>query len=142
MMGLFGFGTLYGKLSTERVSQFPKETLEAARRNIPIYKRYRHLLSENCFHLTPPVGSPEGWQAMEFCKRDGSEAVVLAFRNESAQSLYALPLKGLDTGMRYRVESADHRTSVTRLGAQLSSEGAILDLPKPMMSEILFLTPA
>jgi alpha-galactosidase len=141
MMGLFGFGTLYGKLSTERLSLFPKETLEAARRNIPVYKRYRHLLSEDCFHLTPPVGSPEGWQAMEFCKRDGSEAVVLAFRNDSSQSVFALPLKGLNAGIQYRVESANSRTSVTRLGAQLSSEGAILDLPKALMSEILFLTP-
>ena len=142
MVGLFGFGTLYGKLPTERVSLFPPETLEAARRNIPVYKRYRHLLSENCFHLTPPAGSPEGWQAIEFCKRDGSEAVVLAFRNESSQNLYALPLKGLNAGNQYRVESANSRTSITRLGAQLSSEGAILDLPKPMMSEILFLAPA
>jgi hypothetical protein len=67
--------------------------------------------------------------------------VVLAFRNESSQNLYALPLKGLNAGNQYRVESANSRTSITRLGAQLSSEGAILDLPKPMMSEILFLTP-
>jgi alpha-galactosidase len=141
MMGLFGFGTLYGKLSTERVSQFPPETLAAARRNIPVYKRYRHLLAEKCFHLTPPGGSPEGWQAIEFCKRDGSEAVVLAFRNESSQALYALPLRGLNAGSRYRVESANSRTSVTRLGGQLTSPGAILDLPKPQMSEILFLTP-
>jgi len=141
MVGLFGFGTLYGKLPTERVSLFPPETLEAARRNIPVYKRYRHLLSENCFHLTPPAGSPEGWQAIEFCKRDGSAAVVLAFRNESPQGLYALPLKGLNAGSRYRVESANTKTIVTRQGAQLSSEGVILDLPKPMMSEILFLAP-
>ena len=78
---------------------------------------------------------------MEFCKRDGSEAVVLAFRNESAQGAYALTLKGLNASMRYRVESANSKTSVTRLGAQLGSEGAILNLPKPSMSEILFLTP-
>ena len=140
MMGLFGFGTLYGKLFTERVSLFPKKALDAARRNIPVYKRYRHLLSESCFHLTPPVGSPEGWQAIEFCKRDRSEAVVLAFRNGSAQGLYALPLKGLEARSRYRVESANGRTSNEWLGARLSSEGVILDLPKPMMSEILFLT--
>ena len=143
MMGLFGFGTLYGKLPTERVSLFPTETLEAARRNIPVYKRYRHLLSENCFHLTPPAGSPEGWQAMEFCKRDGSEAVVLAFRNE----VRPRPVYFASEGTRCPYASIEwrartSRSSVTRLGAQLSSEGAILDLPKPMMSEILFLTPA
>ena len=140
MIGLFGFGTLYGKLPTERVSLYPPETLEAARRNIPVYKQYRHLLSENCFHLTPPVGSPEGWQAIEFCKRDGSEAVVLVFRNGSPQSQYALPLRGLSTKSRYQVKSANRQTSATQTGAQLTAEGAILDLPKPMMSEILFLT--
>ncbi|MCI0419720.1 MAG: hypothetical protein L0312_10940, partial [Acidobacteria bacterium] len=42
--------------------------------NIPVYKRFRHLLAEDCYHLTPPSGSAEGWQAVEFCKSDGSEA--------------------------------------------------------------------
>jgi alpha-galactosidase len=139
MIGLFGFGTLYGKLFTERVSLFPEEALQAARRNIPLYKRYRHLLSEKCFHLTAPSGSPEGWQAIEFCKPDGSEAVVLAFRNGSYQRRIAFPLKGLKSASQYSVESANTRTNVTKHGSRLSVEGAILDLPKPTMSEILFL---
>ena len=54
MMGLFGFGTLHGKLLTERVSLYPREVLAAARRNIPVYKRYRHLLSEDCYHPDSP----------------------------------------------------------------------------------------
>lgn len=139
MIGLFGFGTLYGKLFTERVSLFPKKALEAARRNIPVYKRYRHLLSEDCFHLTAPTSSPEGWQAIEFCKRDKSEAVVIAFRNGSSQQLCALPLEGLEAKGRYQVKSINGRPDITRQGASLRSKGVTLDLPKPMMSEVLLL---
>ena len=43
MMGLFGFGTLTGKLP-EMVSLYSKPVLDAAKRNIPVYKKYRHLL--------------------------------------------------------------------------------------------------
>jgi len=135
MMGLFGFGA--GSLA-ERVSLYPAEVLAAARRNIPLYKSYRHLLAEDCYHLTPPSGSPEGWQAVQFCQRDGSEAVVLAFRDLSTQPLYRLGLKGLGPDSRYAITSANHKTETVRTGRELAS-GVIVRLAKPHMSEVLLM---
>jgi len=137
MMGTFGFGA--GNLLTDRVSQFPQEVLAAAQRNIPVYKSYRHLLADDCYHLTPPSGSPEGWQAVEFCKRDGSEAVVLAFRNSSTQSLYRFGLRGLQRTARYRVKSVNHESATTQSGEELGKEGVFIELPKSDMSEVLLL---
>ena len=136
-MGWFGFITLE-KLEN-RVSQFPQEVLAAARRNIPVYKSYRHLLAEDCYHLTPASGSPEGWQAVEFCKRDGSEAVVLAFRNSSTQSLYRFWLRGLQRGARFSVKSVNHQDETMRSGEELDNDGIFIALPKGDMSEVLLI---
>lgn len=140
MIGLFGFGTLNGKLLTERISLFRPEVIEAARRNLPLYKRYRHLLAEDCYHLTPPPGSTEAWQAVEFCKRNGAEAVVLAFRSSSTQDRYRLKLKGLRPAVRYRLQWESQKTEMLRTGAELVKEGIVLVLPKVDMSDVLLLS--
>ncbi len=130
MLGLFGFGTLNGKLLTERVSLFPAEVLAAARRNIPLYKEYRHLLSENCFHLTPADRSENGWQAVEFCKRDAREMVAIIFRGASTQERMRLKLKGLAPEGRYRVWSDRSPEGVVKSGAELMQSGLIVTLVK------------
>jgi hypothetical protein len=137
MMGRFGFGAY--EVLKDRVSGFPPEVIEAARRNIPVYKTYRHLLAEDCYHLTPPSGSPEGWQAIEFCRRDGAEAVVFAFRNDSTQSAYRFSLQGLMPMAHYRVRSMNGNTETRRRGAELAAEGILISLTKNDMSEIYFL---
>jgi alpha-galactosidase len=137
MLGLFGFGTLNGKLLTERISLFPGELIEAARRNIPCYKKYRHLLAEDCFHLTPPTGGAGGWQAIEFCKRDGAEAVAMVFRGTSTQERFRLKLLGLRSTARYRVRSENDKTEISKTGAQLATEGLIIILAKVETSDVL-----
>lgn len=136
MLGLFGFGTLHGTMP-ERVSLYSAEVLEAARRNIPLYKKYRHLLHGRSYHLFPPSGSPEQWQAVEFA--NGAEAVVLCFRGKSTQSAIRLPLRGLHEVAIYRVTSANEGTVVTATGRKLMREGLIATLPKPDGSDIFLL---
>lgn len=75
--------------------------------------------------------------AMEFCARDGSEAVVFAFRNGSTQSAYRLLLKGLQRTAHYRVKSVNHQTESNRPGAELVDGRIVIDLPKGDMSEVL-----
>lgn len=135
MMGLFGFGAY--EVLENRVSLFPAEVLDAARRNIPIFKRYRHLLAEYCYHLTPPAGSDEGWQALEFCKDDGSEAVLFAFRNSSTQTAYRFKLRGLQPAARYEVASVNHQQHTIRAASELTGNGLLIDLTEKEMSEIL-----
>jgi alpha-galactosidase len=137
MIGLFGFGTLNGTLP-ERVSLYPPAVLDAARRNIPIYKRYRHLLYAQAYHLFPPAGSPEGWQAVEFSNEE--EAVVLCFRGKSTQSTMRVPVRGSRPTASYKVTTANDATVRSVTGSQLMRDGLIVSLSKPEMSNVLFLT--
>ena len=116
MMGLFGFGTLHGTLP-ERISLFPPAALEAARRNVPFYKRYRHLIGGDAYHLFPPAGSAEGWQAIQFSGAGAREAVILCFRNGSRQALMRLPVKGLLPGVVYKITSANGAAFSSASGA-------------------------
>ncbi len=137
MIGLFGFGTLNGKLLTERISLFPNEVIEAAKRNIPIYKKYRHLLSERCFHLTPPLGGIERWEAIEFCDRAGTAAVAMVFRGASTQDRFRLKLQGLLPTVNYRVRSEYARKETLKTGLQLATEGVLVTLTKTELSDLL-----
>lgn len=141
MMGLFGFGTLTGTLP-ERVSLYPKPVLDTAKRNIPIYKRYRHLLQEDVYHLFPANGSAEGWQAVQFANPTGSESVILCFRSGSPQSSIRLPVKAVRPSGRYTVSNAKSQELGRFSGRDLLKEGLIVTLGKPEMSEILFVNQA
>ena len=136
MIGLFGFGTLNGKL-TERVSLFRPEVLEAARRNILLYKKYRHLLHGDSYALFPASGSPEGWQAVEFCS--GDEAVILCFRAQSTQSRMRIPVRGIQGRRNYDITMANSNQRRRVSGATLLREGLVLELSRPEMSEVVFL---
>ncbi len=137
MIGLFGFGTINGTLP-ERVSLYPAEVLDAARRNIPIYKKYRHLLYGQAYHLFPPSGSPEQWQAVQFS--NGGEAVVLCFRGKSTQSTMRLPVRGVRPETVYTVTTVNGAVTRTMTGKRLMGDGLIAVLPKPEMSNIFFLS--
>ena len=88
MLGLFGVGCRVGAKHHERFSYFPKEAVEAIRRNIKAYKKYRHLLFEDVYHLPPPPENPTLGDAIQFCRRDASESVVMVFQDGAA---YANP---------------------------------------------------
>ncbi len=137
MIGSFGFG-MGGKIS-RRVSLFPPEVLAAARRNFALYKKYRHLLHDQVHFLLPPAGSPEQWQAIEFVRRDASQAVVLCFRGSSTQDLMRVTLRGLRKHQRYKITSANTGETLHASGDRLLREGLIASLPKPEMSEVFLL---
>ena len=45
------------------------------------------------------------WDAVQFCKRDGSESVLIVFRSKSPDKEKALPLRGLTADAIYDVKS-------------------------------------
>ena len=131
-MSLFGFGTINGQLK-ERVSLYPEPVLTAARRNIELYKRYRHLLQHDCHQLLKPADKEGkgGWQAVEFASPTGQEAVVLAFRAESPQQTVQLTLRGLQADANYDVHFANgNRPDLKTTGGDLLSKGIGVSLEK------------
>lgn len=135
MIGLFGMGTLNGKLE-ERASLYSPEVKDALKRNIANYKRYRHLLKEDVYHLLPPSTSKDQWDAIEFCKRDGSEAVLIAFRSGSSENKKILKLRGINQSLTYNLTSLNTSKVQQIPGSKLMSEGLEILLPKVDTSEI------
>ena len=138
MMGSFGFGTLHGSLS-ERVSLYPPEVIEAAIRNVANYKKYRHLLLEHVFHLTPPA-QPKNWQAVQFSARNGAEAAAFFFRNGSTNQTRQWPLRGLDPQRNYEAISLNSGGRKTVAGADLMKDGLTILLDQDLeQSEVIWL---
>jgi alpha-galactosidase len=139
MIGLFGMGTLTGTLA-ERLSLCSPAAKDALRRNIAGYKRYRHLLSADVYHVLPLASTPQEWDGIEFCRRDGSEAVVLVFRGTSPDAEKTVRLRGLKSGSEYTLTSFDTGKSRRAAGSTLAETGLAISLPKPNASEILLMT--
>ena len=142
MVSLFGFGTINGQLK-ERVSLYPEPVLATARRNVELYKRYRHLLQHDCHQLLKVADTKTGqgeWLAVEFASPSGKEAVVLAFRAESPQESVQLTLRGLRSDRNYDVHFANgNRPDLKTKGGDLLSKGISISLEKAHMSEVVLI---
>jgi alpha-galactosidase len=144
MMSLFGFGTINGQLK-ERVSLYPESVLTAARRNVALYKSYRHLLQHDCCQLLPssdmaPDKRKSEWQAVQFVLPSGQEAVVLAFRAESTQPMVQLSLRGLKSEGSYEVNFANGGHPDLKMeGGELLAKGITVSLERANMSEVVLI---
>jgi hypothetical protein len=142
MISAFMMST-HGRVAN-RLTRWKPEHIAAARRNIANFKRYRHLLREDVYHLLPqahfylPDGlPPKDWDAIEFVKRDGTEGVAVVFRGIGPQQTFRVHPKGLQAAAEYAVTSYN-TGSTERLGGQvLASRGIEVNLPEVETSEIL-----
>jgi hypothetical protein len=128
----------HGRIAN-RLSRWKPEHIEAARRNIANFEKYRHLLRDDVYHLLPqahfylPDGLPSrDWDAIEFARRDGSEAVVAVFRGIGPQETYRVQPKGLLSGTHYSVTSYNSGKTEVLGGKRIE-----VNLPEVETSEIL-----
>jgi alpha-galactosidase len=146
MMTGFGVGTEDGSIS-ERISRWPPDVIEAARRNIKAFKTYRHLLNGDVYHLAPQStlyvpdeGDTDQWDILEYAKKDGSEAVAFFFRGRTKDSVRKTALKGLKPDAEYGVTSFNARALTRASGRTLMQDGIEVSLPEKDTSEILLIT--
>jgi len=146
MMTGFGVGTEDGSI-TERISSWRPDVVEAARRNIAAFKRYRHLLNGDVYHLTPQCalyvpdqGDTDQWDILEYAKKDGSEAVAFLFRGGAKDSVRMTALKGLKPDAEYGVTSLNAGALTRASGRTLLQRGVEVSLPEKDTSEILLIT--
>src|ERR1700723_8596 len=137
MLSLFGFGTILGLLK-ERISLFPEPVLAAARHNMEWYKRYRHLLQNDSYHLLPAGGAEGQCQATQFISSSANEAVVLVFKAESSQENVQLRLRGLQP-RTYEITFANGGAAWQAGGDELLSKGVTISLAHPITSEVVLL---
>jgi len=121
-------------MASQRLSLAPPGFLEALKRNIRNFKIYRHLLFEDVYHLQ--LQRPEKWNAIEYCKRDGTEAVVFIFREGSSEGKNQISLRGLNKSAAYLVTSLNKQPGRERTmsGDELVNEGIKVELPDPWLA--------
>ncbi len=103
---------------------------ELVRRMVELYKSFRHLLVQDFYALTPHPKREDEWDAVEFCSRDGREAVVMAFSFLSDERRANLRLRGLRADTEYDVLSIlpERRDGAGGTGAVLMGEGIPVSL--------------
>jgi len=136
MFCLFGFGTLLRQLK-ERISLFPEPVLEAARRNVAVFKRYRHLLQQDSYRLLD--GDKDQPQAIQFVSTSGDESVVLVFKAESKEGAVQLPLRGLRKNTDYEITFANRNQILQVASNSLLSNGIAVALAQPDTSEVVLM---
>lgn len=101
------------------------EDIDRLGRLSEMYKTVRHLLSEDFHALLPQPATDAQWEAVEFVRGDGSEAVIFVYSGaeELAEPLPAIRAKGLDAEAEYTVRRLAGATKQMMGGAELMREG-------------------
>jgi len=120
------FGNING-MSSQFLSAAPPGFVEALKRNLLLFKPYRHLLLEDVYH---PKVEAAGWSSVQYVKEDASESVVYIFRDKSPIAKTRVHLRGLDPKATYRVTSLNDRPGRERdLKGESLQNGIALHLP-------------
>ena len=127
------FGNING-MQAQLLSHAPAGYLEAFRRNLLNFKRYRHLLTGDAWH--PQLEDPEGWEALQYTAEDGSESVVFVFRHPGGAERNVVRPKALDPGRGYVVAHLNDRPGREERcsGERLLHDGIPAALPDPWLA--------
>ena len=127
------FGNING-MQAQLLSHAPAGYLEAFRRNLLNFKRYRHLLTGDVWH--PQLDDPEGWEALQYTAEDGSESVVFVFRHPGGAERNVVRPKAVDPERGYFVERLNDRPGreERHSGERLMHDGIVAALPDPWLA--------
>lgn len=120
MCGVLGF--------SGDVASWSRELTRRMRQRVDVYKRFRHLLNEDFFPLTPHPRRADEWDVAQFVHPAGHEAVVFAFRFRGTEDTGRFPLRGLDPKATYLVEDPLAGSSQREDGSELSRLGLSFQL--------------
>lgn len=133
--GGLSMGNITGIVS-QRLRNAPLGYNDAFKRNMLQYKQYRHLYTEDCYR-TGLLDPSDNWNALQYVKRDASEALLYVFRNGGSQGKGILRLRGLDSDAEYTVASWNQRPGKERTfsGRDLTKDGIEVTLPDPYLAK-------
>ena len=137
LMGMIGLATLHGKLF-ERASLWPTAIHQAFKRNVKVYKTFRHLLSQHSYQISPPKDS-EGWHLNLFVSKDKHEAVMFCFPGDSKSMNCRVMFKGLIPNKYYKVQGIDTGDCGMIQGKELMEQGLDAKMFNGRSSEIYIL---
>ena len=127
------FGNING-MQAQLLSHAPAGYIEAFKRNLLNFKRYRHLLLGDVWH--PQLADPHGWEALQYMADDGSESIVFVFRHPGGAERNVVRPKALDRSSGYVLERLNDRPGRQRRlsGEGLLRDGIPVELPDPWLA--------
>ena len=127
------FGNING-MQAQLLSHAPAGYLEAFRRNLLNFKRYRHLLTGDVWH--PQLDDPERWEALQYTAEDGSESIVFVFRHPGGAERNVVRPKAVDPERGYVVKRLNDRPGREERysGERLLHDGIAAALPDPWLA--------
>ena len=122
------FGNVNGS-SAQLLSKAPAGYLEAYRRALLFFKRYRHLLFGDVWH--PELVDPAKWNAIQYTSEEGGESVLFVFRHEGGGPTNTVKLKALNPRKTYTLTSLNETGGREKrlCGGDLMQGGLSLSLP-------------
>ena len=107
-----------------RIDRYAGRNFRALKRYLDGYRRFRHLLTEDFYALTPVPLRAEELDIVEFCDPRSGEAIVLAYAAQTVQRHVTIRPKGLKGGRKYRVSDPfTGRTHQVSAGSSLMRAG-------------------
>jgi alpha-galactosidase len=135
----FAFRSLFGgPLGIgARLSEWPEEVVELARREVALYKSLRGYLLGNYYPLFAQPRDTTGWEGWQFhdAREDAGFAVILRLE-DSRYGVAEVSLCGLKQELDYVVTDVDSGQEETRTGAALAG-GIAIALLEPAACRLL-----
>jgi hypothetical protein len=111
------------------ISHLSKEHVETIRYYLDGFKRFRHLMMDDFYRLTPYPRSPADWDVVEFLNPESGEAVILAYRFEGDTGAQTILPKKLKPGAFFDiVDPFSQEVLSTEKAEKLLKDGFTFDL--------------
>ncbi|MFP4383645.1 MAG: alpha-galactosidase [Spirochaetia bacterium] len=109
------------------------EQLERVRLHGDFFKQHRHKMAgASAFLLTPhkPMNDLTGWAAIQLLSADGTSAFLFVYRLDDSPPEMSFRFRGLANDRSYRVTQLGEDLNENRTGADLTSTGIRVRLPR------------
>ncbi|TAK22713.1 MAG: alpha-galactosidase [Chloroflexota bacterium] len=110
------------------IADWSSETAARIAECVAAYRDFRHLLVADFYPLTPQPTRPEDGESVQFCSRDGAEAIVFSFAGITPTTRMTVRLRGVVAEDQYLVWDPFGSEEIRRQGHELLSEGLTLPL--------------
>ena len=127
-MNPFDFRSGWGSHLTLALDYYKNPDIwAAAKTQLDIYQKIRHLFPADYYPLTPYSLEKDQWISWQFNDPEAQEGMVQAFRREKCtQDTLSVKLSALNPAASYIVTNLDTNESVEKSGAVLMNEGFLL----------------
>jgi hypothetical protein len=118
--------------------ELPPEVVDRAAPWLAFYRRNRDLLAQMAY---PLLADPleRGWTALQPWNPETGRGALLAFRQDSQDSVRRIALRNVVPGRRFRLFEAPSGRYLTTVSSETLREGLRVELPEPRTARVILI---